>query len=41
MKKLIYYISIVVILVSTIILTNVVFSQQKDEKISAFNTSIS
>jgi len=41
MKKLIYYISIVVILVSTIILTNVVFSQQKDEKITAFNTSIS
>lgn len=40
MKRLIYYFSIVVILVSTIILTNVVFSQQKDEKISAFNTSI-
>jgi len=40
MKRLIYYFSIVVILVSTIILTNVVFSQQKDEKISAFNASI-
>ncbi|MGB9665102.1 MAG: tetratricopeptide repeat protein [Ignavibacteria bacterium] len=40
MKKYIYYLSIAVILVSTIILTNVVFSQQKDEKITAFNTSI-
>lgn len=40
MKRLIYYFSIIVILVSTIILTNVVFSQQKDEKISAFNASI-
>ena len=40
MKRLIYYFSIIVILVSTFILTNVVFSQQKDEKISAFNASI-
>lgn len=40
MKKLIYYTGIVVILASSIILTNVVFSQQKDEKISAFNNSI-
>ncbi len=40
MKKLVYYLSIVIILVSTIILNNVVFSQQKEEKISAFNSSI-
>lgn len=40
MKRLIYYFSIFVVLLSTIILTNVVFSQQKDEKISAFNSSI-
>ncbi|MEJ5304422.1 MAG: tetratricopeptide repeat protein [Ignavibacteria bacterium] len=40
MKKIIYYLGIFIIVISTIILTNVVFSQQKDEKISAFNTSI-
>ncbi|MCR4416692.1 MAG: tetratricopeptide repeat protein [Ignavibacteria bacterium] len=40
MKKIIYYLGIFTIVISTIILTNVVFSQQKDEKISAFNTSI-
>lgn len=40
MKKFIYYLGIFVILVSTIILNRVVFSQQNDVKIKAFNNSI-
>lgn len=39
-KKTIYYMSIATILISTVILTTVVFSQQKDDKVSAFNNSI-
>jgi len=40
MKKFIYYIGIFIVLVSTIILNRVVFSQQNDSKIKAFNNSI-
>lgn len=40
MKKFIYYLGILIILVSTIILNRVVFSQQNDSKIKAFNNSI-
>lgn len=40
MKKIIYYLSITIILTSTIILNRVVFSQQNDSKVKAFNNSI-
>lgn len=40
MKKFIYYLSIAIILTSTVILNRVVFSQQNDTKIKAFNNSI-
>lgn len=40
MKKIIYYMSITIILTSTIILNRVVFSQQNDSKVKAFNNSI-
>jgi uncharacterized protein HemY len=40
MKKLIYQLSILVVLISAIVLVRVVFSQQKDAKITAFNNSI-
>lgn len=40
MKKTIYYLSITIILTSTIILNRVVFSQQNDSKVKAFNNSI-
>lgn len=40
MKRLFYYLSIVILLSSTIIFTRSVFSQANDERISAFNKSI-
>ncbi len=40
MKKVIYQLSIIIILISTIVLTRVVFSQQNNAKIEAFNNSI-
>ncbi len=40
MKRFIYYLGIFTILTSTIILNRVVFSQQNDTKIKAFNNSI-
>ncbi len=40
MKKFIYYLSIIIILTSTVILNRVVFSQQNDVIVRAFNNSI-
>lgn len=40
MKKIIYYLSIIIILTSTVILNRVVFSQQNDVIIKVFNNSI-
>lgn len=40
MRRVIYYLSITIILFSTIIISKEVFSQEKDDRINAFNKSI-